>query len=190
MVRLSFRFFAFLVFFRLNHALHFGEVEVGDGVLEDTTRTEQDAGFLDERIVEILFLEGALGADAHAEGSNVHEADDFSLLDGFGNHIFERYEYGVHIGLGYGTTALDSLRHLTDVDVATGLHIAVELRFGFTVTRVDFRYNGVGYGSCHFFLKVKGYRLRVKGYRLRVNGFSPQSFRSFTELFCFPPDGT
>ena len=143
-----FRFGGFFLFlFVFHHALHFGEVEVGDGVLEDGSRSEQDTGLLDERVIELVFGEGAFGADAHAEGSDVHEADDFTLLDGFGNHIFESHQYGVHIGLGYGTRLLDAVGHLADVDVAAGFHTAVEFRLGFAVTRVDSRNHGVVYGS-------------------------------------------
>ena len=92
----------FLVF---HHTLHLREVDVAEGVLENAARTEQDAGLLDEGFVEIFFLEGALGADAHSQGADVHQADDFTLLDGFGNHVFEGHKHGVYVGLGYGTAS-------------------------------------------------------------------------------------
>ena len=139
-------------FFVFHDTFHLREVDVGEGILKDTAGAEQDMRLLDEGFIEIFFLEGALGADAHAQGANVHQADDFTLLDGFGDYIFESHKHGVYVGLGYGTTSLDAFGHLADVDVAAGLYIAIILRVGFTVTRVDLRYNGVGYGSCHSFL--------------------------------------
>ena len=128
--------------------LYLDEGEVSEDVGEHSTRAEVDAGLLDEGFLPILFSDGALAGDADLKCSDVAQADDFASLKGFGDYIFERHEYGKYITLVYGTSLLDAFGHFAEVDVTAGLHMAVELRFGFAVARVDTRGDGVGYISC------------------------------------------
>ena len=106
-LRSSSRFLAggvgfFLVF---HDTFHLREVDVGESIGEDVARSEDDTSLLDEGFVEIFFFESTLGADAHSQGADVHQTDDFTLLDGFGDHVFEGHEHGVYVGLGYGTAS-------------------------------------------------------------------------------------
>ena len=102
-------------FFVFHDTFHLREVDIGESIGKDVSRSEDDASLLDEGFIEIFFLEGALGADTHAQGADVHQTDDFTLLDGFGDYIFEGHKHGVYVGLGYGTASLDAFGHLTDV---------------------------------------------------------------------------
>ena len=131
--------------------LYLSEGEVAEDVGEDGTRTEVDAGLLDEGFLPVFLLEGALAGDTDLESAKVAQADDFSVLEGVGNHIFKGHQHCKDITLVHRTGLLDAFGHFAEVDVAVGLDMAVILRLGFTVARVDTRGYGIGYISCHVF---------------------------------------
>ena len=129
--------------------LYLDEGEVAEDVGEDGARAEVDAGLLDEGFFPFFFGHGTLAGDADLERADITQADDFASLEGFGDYIFEGHEHGKDITLVHGTSLLDAFGHFAQVDVAAGLHMAVKLRFGLAVARVDTRGDGVGYISCH-----------------------------------------
>ena len=88
---------------------------------------------------EMAELKAGLAADADLEGTEVAQSDDFTALQGINNHIFQGEEYGLHIGLVYGTRLLDAFGHLTHVHIPIRLYSAVILRSCFLVTRIDSR---------------------------------------------------
>ena len=104
-----------------------------------------------------------------SEGYNITQADDFAFLKSVGDYIFQRHEHGKDITLVYGTSLLDSFGHFAQADVATGLYMAVEFRFAFTVARVDARGDGVGYISCHSSCVL---RVRVYSFTTKLHGVS------------------
>ena len=124
---------------------HFGEGEGSEGFGEYLAGTEVHLGTLDEALVVVFLGEGTLAVDGHLEGAEVAQTDDFAVLQGFGNHVFECHEDGIYITLVDGTGALDTFRHFADADIATGLSLGIIARRFVLVAWVTTRDNGVGY---------------------------------------------
>ena len=141
-------FFRFLVGLGVA-GLHLGEGEVVEHTHDGRTRSEVDTRLLDERVAVVLFGHGSLAGDANLKATEVAESDDFATLAGIGDDIFECHEHRIDVALMHGTSLLDAFGHFADVDVARSLHVPVELRGSFLVTRVDTRGYGVSYVSCH-----------------------------------------
>ena len=129
------RFFFFFGLFRVLH-LNLAVVQVGEGVGEHLAGAEVDLGSLDEGGVVVFLGQGTFAREGYLEGAEVAQADDLTVLDTFGHHIFQCYENGIYVALVHGTRGLDTVGHVADVHVATGLGLGIKLRTGVLVSWV------------------------------------------------------
>ena len=74
-----FFFFLFLICLARLH-LYLLIRQVAEDAVEYGSRSEVDSCFLDERVVEVLFGDGALAADTDLQGSQLEETYHFSAL--------------------------------------------------------------------------------------------------------------
>ena len=124
--------FLFLLFFFHRFGvlhLHLAEGKRSQCIGQHGAEAEIDFRTLDEVGGIDLFGEGALATEAYVLGAMLAQADDFAILDGFGHYILQRHEHRVYVALVYGTSGLDSLRHLAEAHGATGLRLGIEFRW-------------------------------------------------------------